>query len=201
MINAELPLVVSFFTNDWQYPAHGLRLEKECQALGLDYRIEEHASRGGYIENSCIKPFFIRKCLQEEKRPVLWVDVDGSILKPPVFFLDLNYDFQARKINSAHRKRIWHVGTMWFNPTPETMDFVDEWCARTGDMTDESALDQTWKSRQWPLRTRDIPSEYFHILERNRPPLDEVVIAHRLSNGPSKQKQAPIFNRYEEIIG
>lgn len=194
-------MVVSFYTHDWQYPTHANRLQQECESLGLDYRIEEHQSRGGYIENSCIKPFFLRKCLREECRPILWIDVDGSIFKPPIFFLDDGFDFQARKMNPEQRKRIWHVGTIYLNPTPATMAFVDAWCERTGDMTDESALDQTWKSREWNLRTRDIPPEYFFIAksERNIPP--NTVIAHRLSNGASKRKQTPIFNRYEEVIG
>lgn len=195
------PLIVSFFTPDWEYEAHSRRLARECDDLGLEHRIERKESRGGYIQNSCIKPFFIRDCLREEKRPVLWVDVDGSIFKKPVFFLDENFDFQARKMDPRYRRRIWHVGTMWFNPTPATLSFVDAWCSRTGDMTDESALDQTWKAKEWGLRTRDVPPEYFHIARDGQHIPKNIVIAHRLSKGESKKEQTKLFTQYEKLVG
>ena len=198
---ANLPLIVSYFTNDWCYPAHAMRLANECEALGLDYRIEELPSRGGYIQNSCHKPAFILRCLKESKRPVLWVDVDGSIYAPPTFFLEPGFDFQARKMNPLTRRRIWHVGTLWFAPTEASMEFIEAWVARTGDMTDESALDQVWKSKEWPLRTRDIPAEYFHILPRNERPPAGTVIAHRLSDSASKRAQTAAFESYERLIG
>ena len=194
------PVIVSFFTKDWVYPKHAERLKKECDALGLESVIRELPSRNGYIQNTCHKPFFIRKCLEELKRPVLWIDVDGSIYSKPDFFLDTDYDFQARKMNPKHRKRTWHVGTMWFNYTPAMLTFIEEWCRRTGDMTDESALDQTWKRKEWGLRTREVPAEYFHIIRREPPP-PEIVIGHRLSKGASKRKQTPYFEAYERRNG
>ena len=178
-----------------------MRFEQECRSLGLDCRIEELPSRGGYIENSCHKPAFILRCLTESNRPVLWVDVDGSIFAPPAFFTEAGFDFQARKMNPERRRRIWHVGTLWFAPTDASVEFIEAWVARTGDMTDESALDQVWKSREWPLRTRDIPAEYFHILSRNERPPPGTVIAHRLSDSASKRHQTPIFESYERLIG
>lgn len=197
----DLPLIISFFTPDWEYEAHSKRLIKECDSLGLEHRIERRESRGGYIQNSCIKPFYIRECLQEAKRPVLWVDVDGSIFKPPVFFLSGDFDFQARKMDPKYRRRTWHVGTMWFNYTPAMLEFIEAWCNRTGDMTDESALDQTWKARDWGLRTREVPPGYFFILREGRPIPTTTVIAHRLSKGESKKDQTRQFNEYERLIG
>lgn len=194
------PLVVSFFTDDWGYPRHAERLRAECDRLGLDHRIERRESRGGYLQNSCIKPEFIRECLQAG-RPVLWIDVDGSIFAKPDWFLDTNWDFQARKMDKKTRKREWHVGTLWFNPTPQTLEFVDAWVDRTGDMTDESALDQVWKSRDWNLRTRDIPADYFVILRDGRPRPPKCVIGHRLSKGESKAQQMPEAMRYEREVG
>jgi hypothetical protein len=192
-----LPLIVSYFTRDWHYPQHAARLAGECEALGLEAHIEERESRGGYTQNCCIKPEFIRECLQTAGRPVLWVDVDASILRKPDFFLGADgWDFQARKM-ASRRRRTWHVGTLWFNPTPATLDFVDEWVARTGDMTDESALDQTWKARDWGLRTRDIPPTYFELGE----PSPGCVILHRLSSSRSKQQQAEACMRYERDVG
>jgi len=201
MTSTKFPLIVSFFTPDWEYETHSKRLAKECEELRLDYRIERQESRGGYIQNSCIKPFYIRECLREAKRPVLWLDVDGSIFKPPAYTLRDDLDFQARKMDPTRRRRIWHVGTMWFNYTPKMLAFIDEWCARTGDMTDESSLDQTFKSRNWNLRTRDLPAEYFFIIRKEDRIPKNVVIGHRLSSGESKKEQTKAFNEYERLIG
>jgi hypothetical protein len=191
------PLIVSFFTKDWEYPEHGRRLKKECADLGLDSHIVELKSTGSYIKNCCMKPFFLRTCLQTFNRPVLWIDVDGSILKKPDFFLDTEWDFQAKRMG-PHRKRIYHVGTIWINNTPKALEFVDKWCEKTGDMTDESSLDQTLKSQEWDFRHRDIPPEYFVIAKRPSP---EAVIFHRISSGQSKQQETDLFNKYEEEIG
>jgi hypothetical protein len=49
-------LIVSFYTNDWEYPAHAERLRKECDALKLEHHIKEMPSAGGYLQNTCIKP-------------------------------------------------------------------------------------------------------------------------------------------------
>lgn len=193
------PVIVSFYTKDWKYPQHAQRLKKECEALGLEYMIEERPSKGGYIQNCCIKPFFILDCLKKG-RPVLWIDVDGSILQKPDFFLDHSFDFQARKMPET-RRRTWHVGTMYFNPTAKTLKFVQAWCENTGDMTDESSLDQTFKSKDWGLSVRNIPSEYFRVLKPNEQPSAGDVICHRLSNGQSKQQQTRQFEQYEKEIG
>lgn len=198
----DFPLVISFFTDDWEYPAHAERLKKECDALRLQSRIERRESKGGYIQNTCIKPFFIRECLRDAKRPVLWIDVDGSILKPPTYFLDTNYDFQAKKMNPRFRTRTWHVGTMWFNYTPQMLAFIDAWCDQTGDMTDESALDQVYKRKEWGIRVRDIPQEYFFIWRGRVGKFPRrVVIGHRLSDGESKREQTFLFNEYERLKG
>ena len=195
------PLIVSFFTDDWEYPKHAARLHAECDALRLDHRIERLESAGSYLANTCLKPRFIRNCLQAG-RPVLWIDVDGSIIKRPDFFIgsERDYDFQAKRITSKERTRMWHVGTMWFNPTPATFAFVDEWVARTGDMTDESALERTWRSREWNLRTREIPSTYFEI-PYNRKPSPDCVIYHRISSSESKKQQIKLAEQDEKLNG
>ena len=182
------PLIVSFYTDDWEYPQHAERLRRECDSLGLDHRIERRESRGGYLQNSCIKPEFIRDCLQEGC-PVLWVDVDGSIFARPDWFLDDNWDFQARKMDKRHRKREWHVGTMWFNYNDRVMEFVSQWVKNTGAISDESALEKTW--RQVKLKSVDIPPEYFQIESSRRPHLPDTVILHRISNSPIKRVELP----------
>lgn len=195
------PLIVSFYTNDWTYADHAKRLRAECDVLGLRHRIEERPSTGSYLKNCCIKPTYIRDCLMDEKGPVLWIDVDGSVVRPPDFFKDSpdDYDFQAKRMDPVHRKRTWHVGTMWWNYTPAALSFIDRWIANTGDMTDESALEATIRQGD-DLRTRDIPASCFMWEHHYKRHPSDVVIYHRESRGSSKKAELPRAQRYERDV-
>lgn len=190
----DYPLVVSFYTDDWRYPDHAVRLADECKALGLEHHIARRASAGGYLQNTCQKPTFIRECLEQFDRPVLWIDVDGSILRNPDYFCEPGWDMQARRMPLI-RPRTWHVGTMYW--APSALAFVREWEARTGEMSDESSLERTWVDLGHTIRARDIPKTYFEIPLPGRPMTPECVIFHRLSDWKSKRRQADRFNAYE----
>ena len=196
-MTSESPLIISFYTDDWQYPQHADRLRGECDRLGLAHHIERRPSAGGYLENTCQKPTFIRECLQRYGRPVLWIDVDGSIRQKPEHFREPGWDFQARRMPS-HRPRTWHVGTMYWAPTPAALAFVDDWIGRTGDMSDESSLEQSWRALGHTLAARDIPATYFEIPTRRQPMTPQCVIFHRLSDGDSKRAQTSRFNAAEQ---
>lgn len=176
--------VISFYTKDWLYKKHAMRLMADCRRLDLPFSIEERQSTGSYLKNTCIKPFFIREKLRELQSPVLWVDCDGSIIKEPSFFYGLDCDFAARK-KPENCNRTWHVGTMWFNYNVNVMNFIDAWCRNTGKLSDESALEETW--REVNINGANIPPEYFEIIKTY--PSDKAVIAHRISSGPSKIKE------------
>lgn len=190
-----LPLVVSFYTQDWFYPHHARRLIAECESLDLEFHVEQRASAGGYLENTCQKPTFIRECLERFERPILWIDVDGSIVKRPDYFIGGEWDFQARRMPPT-RPRTWHVGTMYWSPS--ALPFVREWERLTGDMSDESSLEQAWRLQGHTLRARDIPQTYFEIPKRGESPTPECVIFHRLSDGASKREQSQRFNDHEK---
>ena len=182
------PLIISFYTKDWLYLQHAQRLQKECKALGLNHLIVEKPSRNSYLKNTCIKPEFILECF-ELKRPLLWIDVDASIYKKPDFFLEDGFDFQAKKITNPQRTRVWHVGTMYFNPSAKMEEFMKDWIAALR-VTDEQALEQTWRSWKDKIISRDIPQAYFEI-EPSKPSKD-CVIYHRLSKGSSKDREYQI---------
>lgn len=200
--------LISFYTKDWQYPQHAKRLAAECKALDMPCVIEELPSTGSYLKNTCLKPQFILDKLRELKSPVLWVDVDGSLLKSPDlfdgWFVDMNADglipvcqeyyynaqrdFAARRM-PQERNRTWHVGTMWFNYTPNMIKLLEQWIANTGNLSDESALEKTWQQLAATINTVDLPPEYFYI--GKKPPAGTVIM-HRISNGDSKRREMPL---------
>lgn len=196
MESKQYPLLISFYTNDWCYADHARRLEAECQELGLDYWIARLPSTGSYLRNTCLKPQFILDCFAD--RPLLWLDVDASIYRRPDFFLETGWDFQAKRIRSATRRRTWHVGTMYFEPSEIMRAFMLDWIARL-KVTDESALEQTWRHWQDRLKTRDIPANYFEI-EPDKPS-SNCVIYHRLSRGASKSQEFELAIEDEQRNG
>jgi hypothetical protein len=177
-----MPKLISFYTDDWLYPNHAERLKKECDNLGLQHRIERLESHGGYLQNCRMKPDFILRCLLEEKTPVLWIDVDASILKLPTYFVNLQADISAKRM-SPRRNRIWHVGTMWFNYNKKTLDYVTEWKNLTLDWSDELSFDQLYKSNR-DINIVDMPKQYFR-----RSASGSTVILHRSSKSVSKLEQ------------
>lgn len=186
-----LPTIVSFFTPDFEYPTHARRLLQECKALGLNYRINELPSTGSYLANTCMKPRYLLDCLRTLDTPLLWVDVDASVLRSPgecLLAYDSGYDIGLRPITQADRVRRWHVGTIWLRPNFLTLGFLERWVALAGTMTDESALhamDKALPLDQW-LRVWHLPPEYFQITNK---PAPGTVVQHRLSGHAWKRAE------------
>jgi hypothetical protein len=176
------PTIASFYTPTWEYPQHAARLRRECQILRLPHVIEERPDAGGYIANCRIKPVFLLETMRRVQAPLLWIDVDGSILRRPSA-LRPDVDFMARTM-PWDRSRQWHVGTLFFNNTPGALDLLERWVAQLRDDSDEAALDRVWRLGHFP-RVAPLPASYFHVLN-GRQVQPDTVIAHRLSSSPAK---------------
>lgn len=176
--------VISFYTNTWEYPQHAQRLAKECEALGLSHYIRELPTTGSWISNTRLKASFVHKTLELLQTPVLWIDVDGSILAKPTE-IDLDMDFMAR-LQPTQVGRTFHVGTMFFNYTDEGRKLAKEWCDMK-DMvgSDESAFDFMWKQKDQNVKWKNLPETYFRMFE-GKPLPDDTVIFHRKSKDESK---------------
>lgn len=176
--------LVSFYTDDDYYRPHGRRLQKECDALGVPHEIIPKPSAGGYLANTRIKPFAIRELLMKVGGPVLWVDVDASVLKP-LTWLQQNAngsDFGARPMPEG-RIRKWHVGTLYFRHSPPALTLLNRWCdATASSASDEGALDKIIGSTP----VLPLPASYFHLPGKNKPAPKDTVILHRLSTVSDK---------------
>ena len=190
MKNKNYPTIVSFFTNDWKYPEYAKKLKKQCDELGLIHHIKKIENQGDYLKNCCYKPTFIYESLNELKTDILWIDVDGTILKTPDLLKETKFnkiDFAAKKMN-VNRSRTWHVGTMWFNYTKPMLSFLEKWIELTGSLSDESSLEHAWKLHKNTIKTYDLPQEYFIIPKWHGKNTKNVVISHTISDGESKKK-------------
>lgn len=181
--------VISFYTDDWKYSEYARDLITDCERLNLTHRIEPRKNTGSYSKNTCVKPHFIRECLESETDDLLWVDVDGSILKYPSILstLSMSHDIGAKKRIDRSQDLSWHVGTLWLNNNPMVKEFVNSWC-EIHTSTDDRSFDVAFKKAK-NIRFYDIPPEYFFIHKKNHPIPPDTVILHRISSGPQKLKE------------
>jgi len=192
---SEYPTIISFYTHDWKYPNYAMKMRVDCDRLGLEHHIVLLRERGTWIDNTKRKPQFILDTIKELKRPVLWIDVDGSIYKRPDHFAgDYDYDWAARP-KPIERERKWHVGTMYFAYNDRVISFLEEWineADKLEDGSDELALHKLWEAQNPVILAAsvdELPQEYFLMMNPNQPDaLRHTVIGHRASNGDSKRE-------------
>jgi hypothetical protein len=182
--------VVSFFTQEWEYPEHAARLREECRAFRLPCRIRELPSTGEYLANTRLKPSFVLDCLVTMQTPVLWLDADASLLKLPTAVTG-HYDFMAHPM-AASRDRMWHVGVLFFNFTPASVDLCRRWVDHTRKGSDEAGMELAWRSAMsetlWHGTWGGLPDTYYDVLNgAHKTPYDDTVVAHRLSRSASKR--------------
>jgi hypothetical protein len=185
------PLIISFYTNDWEYPAHAIRLTEECKHFNLEYYIEERETTTDYIKNTAIKPFFIRDCLHKFKRPVFWIDVDALILKP----IDINikdYDLAACQYTNKNINREWAVASLYFNYTEASIMLLDYWCDHTNSGTDEASFDVAWKKIKEfkEVKVLTLPETYHFVKWSYKLDIPEdTVICHQISKSEDKLRR------------
>jgi len=181
------PTIISFYTKTWQYVKHSERLKAECDRLGLNHYIVELPDTGDWTANTRMKSKFIKETMDKLDTPLLWIDVDGSILKSPTAVFDSEFDFMGRHQRTGPRRN-WHVGTMFFNNTETVKELLYKWneFCDLGHGTDEASFDEAWKAMNGLITYKELSEEYFVILGDHEIPAHHVVIAHRLSKCESK---------------
>jgi len=101
-------LLVSYYTENSDYPKFGERLKNNLNNLGIDCHIPLIKSTFNRKYNMNLRWKLLYDCMKKFDRPLLWLDVDSEILKGKEFFdyYDMcceNYDFVAGdKINQPN---------------------------------------------------------------------------------------------------
>jgi len=171
-------VLVSFYTRDWRYPECARQLMMDCVRLGVDHHIVERPSVHGWLANTRQKPFFLLEALRKLQRPILWTDVDSSLLRAPDDLRE-DVDFMARK-RPSHQDRDWHVDTLFFNAMAAAEEFLELWIDHLTDHSDGLALNQAWASGRWKGTAVPLPLEY-------QPGHPEAIIRYGRSTSPEKR--------------
>lgn len=191
MADNAYPTIVSFYTKTWEYEKYSHLMKMDCNRLNLAYNIKEVTKNDIWFNLTRIKPLVLKEILAEERRPILWIDVDGSLYHKPDFFkLPAQYDLMMKRKPLTH-SRVWHVGTMFFNYNDRVLKFIDRWIEYTEmypDASDELCLDHMWKAGEMEHLAipADIPAEYFYM-PPNQTPKPSTIIMHRESKGNDKK--------------
>jgi hypothetical protein len=91
------PIFVSFFTDDEPYRTTVKRLEKSLISLKADFYIEKINSVESWIEVASKKASFILQMMEQERRPVCWIDADAKLLNIPHYLNSFEYDFAVMR--------------------------------------------------------------------------------------------------------
>lgn len=188
---SELPLVVSYYTKGTPYEEEVEGLRESCKQFGIECLIEGLEPQGSWAENCAIKPYFLRKMMQELDRPLLWVDADAVFLQPMAFeeFMFSDLSLLRYEEDSDVRFSV-AAGTVFINATEGGKKSLDLWChyadtirqmeGNAPPYMDQVSLYLVFLSKP-PIALAPLPLRYCKIFDRDVDglSLDEVVIEHR----------------------
>lgn len=141
-------------------------------SLGDTIDIAETACLGSWRKNCGIKPAHILRMLTKHRLPVMWVDIDGRFRD--IFtiggWLAQEYDFAIwfipnSKMGPSHvpgtndKNDGMASGTMWFNYTPKSLEWVRAWTKYEASLEDPSAWEQ-----------QDMGDLWYKLLDARREP-------------------------------
>lgn len=206
------PLVISFFTPDSIYETEAQDLAASCKKLGLPYQILEISCAGKWVRNLYQKPKFILEKLKELKKPLLWIDADGIIVKRPLLFQTLICDFAVRIDPEADESHQWKVdtATMFIRYTEAAIDLLERWINRcekdTDHLRDQEHLRDVLFQETPRSSIESLPIGYRRIidLEKDKIPDEDTYIlqfqASRLGQKLLDGEVLPFFN-YKDLTG
>ena len=196
--------VIGYFTENTPYEAIGADFSAHLTSRGIDHDIRGVPNLGSWLKNTSYKSKFVRDMLREVPgRPVVYLDVDAEIIEPPVLLDNLDCDIAASIFAT------WELlsGTVYFNPTPKTLECVDRWvelCEQWPDRIPPGVMGQypngeaAWDQRLLSLAIHRTPGirftelppayTYIHDLTRDHYPDAKPVIMHHAASRKYRDK-------------
>ena len=200
------PIVVSFYTDEF-YKTHAERLRRSCCGCKWPHRIIAMPDQGGWVQNCGMKAkVMLAARLTEKKRPVLWIDADGEIVREPTILRETKAEFAVRAEPGKRTKRPtgreimslpenwpadvsprwFNSGTIFFSKAKRAVEMLERWVALTEERPndwDQWTLQQAWADVQ--PQTLWLPQGYCRITRMHRgrvPPDDLTCIRHELAS-------------------
>lgn len=193
-----LPLVISYYTEGTPYEQEVAGLRRSCEDLGLEHVIKGMPPRGSWEANCAYKARFILDTYLWCDRPVLWVDADAAIRKPPMLVAGAEPDFAVQKAGGWQ----FNSATVYLNRTMLAQRLLEQWtalCEARPHIWDQIHLDTAWEviTARLPLRTQWLPQTYAKIFDMDRdarlgsaqPVIEQFQASRRLKQSVSEKPQ------------
>lgn len=184
------PLVIAYYTVATPYEAEAEVLKASLETVGYGYDIRGVPNQGSWQKNTQLKANFVQHMLQQHAgRPLLYLDVDAVMVKPPVLLDKMEADIAA--VHFARGKGELLSGTVWFGNTTQCCRIVQKWI-NLNKMYPEKLPNgkAAWDQRTLKMAIAkvqgvkfvELPQEYTWIVEltqRHCPGLDPVIMHTR----------------------
>jgi hypothetical protein len=171
------PIIISCYTKNTLYEEEIKDLARSCKNLNLEFSFVGYKSLGSWEKNCCFKAKFILKKIKELKKPILWVDADGLILKKPVFDDSFfNSDISICPKYASKKIISLHSGTIFINYTKNAISLLKAWdkecqmqlndSKREGEVWDQRCLYELIFEKDYPTKFSPLPEKYCYIFDR-----------------------------------
>ncbi len=166
-------VICSFYTADDYYRAHGERLAKNLDELGVKYVLREiQKQEGEDWADICRKKvgFLADVCAEHPDKKVFWMDVDCILLELPEYIFNSTADiigFQRGyssplSIGYDRRARFWEPSFWGVNATPLARKMIAEAYelekTSTIKATDDYFMEEAWRANCDNMTFQMIPS-------------------------------------------
>jgi hypothetical protein len=166
-------VVCSFYTADDYYRAHGERLAKNLEKLGVEYVLREiEKTDGEDWADICRKkvPFLAEVCAANPDKKVFWMDVDCMILELPEYIFNSSADIVGFQrgysspltIGYERRSRFWEPSFWGVNTSVLARKMIQEAAelekVSTIKATDDYFMEEAWKANCDNMTFQIIPS-------------------------------------------
>ncbi|NBT47409.1 MAG: hypothetical protein EBT07_06250 [Actinobacteria bacterium] len=166
-------VVCSFYTADEYYRAHGDRLAKNLEELGVEYVLREIEKKEGEDwADICRKkvPFLAEVCQMHPDKKVFWMDVDCILLELPEYVFNSTADiigFQRGyssplTIGYDKRARFWEPSFWGVNNTKLARKMIADAAeiekTSTVKATDDYFMEEAWRANCDNMTFQFIPS-------------------------------------------
>ena len=197
---SEIPLVVSYYTQNTPYENEVQNLIQSCEKFGIEYHVEGLPDKGSWEENCAIKPYFIRDKMRFFRRPILWVDADAVFLQPMQFEEFMFSAFALLKYKDSNDPRFCiNAGTVYVNATDEGIKALDLWCYYSDKIIEEALKAPAFMDQaslyfvllsKPPFSIAQLPLAYCKIFDRELEGIkaSEIVIEHRQASKRFKRE-------------
>lgn len=166
-------VVCSFYTADDYYRAHGERLAKNLDELGVQYVLREIEKKDGEDwADICRKkvPFLAEVCEMHPDKKVFWMDVDCLLLDLPDYIFNSTADIVGFQrgyssplaIGYDRRARFWEPSFWGVNTTPLARKMIGDAAAieKISEVkaTDDYFMEEAWRANCDNMTFQMIPS-------------------------------------------